>query len=435
MNRHGLVLALACSALLACSGGSSDGDKNGGGSGKAGHGKDAGGSGKSGDGKDAGDADSGNASGSDGDHGATGTSGDGGTDSQGVPVFTDAGGLDHAPPFKPTGDPLTADDMKWTWVDFPDSTCRDGSTAGLGLSLNSKSDKLMIFLEGGGACYDLITCLGNPTNVSGMMGERTAGIFARGNDKNPVKDWNWVYVPYCTGDVHLGTKDDGNVQDLGAQHFDGRTNLTAYLNRIVPTFKHASQVLLTGVSAGGFGSAGNAEYVQWAFGDVPVTVIDDSGPTMTTKVVPSCLQKQWRDVWGLDDSVLKDCGADCPNQDDFEIDYTRHVAARADNRMAGLISSTADMVITVFYGYGQMDCMGNVGTPVPAADFKAGLLEYRDILKSVYPNYGTYYIEDTKHTWIEDDGFYTTVTGSNKRPLVDWVTDIIDGKAATHEGP
>ena len=67
----------------------------------------------------------------------------------------------------------------------------------------------------------------------------------------------------------------------------------------------------------------------------------------------------------------------------------------------------------MFYGYGQMDCMGNAGTPVSGADFKAGLLEYRDILKAIYPNYGTYYIDDTKHTWIGDDGFYTTVTGTN----------------------
>jgi hypothetical protein len=431
MNRHGCsrwVLMLACSACFACSSGSGDADKDTGGSGKT----DGGGAGKaagSSGGKGSGNGSNGTGSNADG-----GPAANAGADAS-VPMFSDAGGLDHVPPFKPTGDPLTADDMKWTWVDFADTKCRDGSMAGLGLSLNSKSDKLMIYLEGGGACFDLLTCLGNPTNADSMKGEHNAGIFARANAKNPVKDWNWIYVPYCTGDVHIGTKDDSNVQDVGPQHFVGRTNLTAFLNRIVPTFAHASQVLLTGVSAGGFGASANAEYVQWAFGDVPVTMVDDSGPTMTTKVVPSCLQKQWREIWGLEGSVLKDCGADCPNQDDFEIDYTKHVAARSSERMAGLISSTADMVITLFYGYGQNDCMGNAATPVGAAEFKAGLLEYRDILKTIYPNYGTYYIEDSKHTWIGDDGFYTTVTGANSRPLVDWVADIVNGKAVTHEGP
>ena len=65
-------------------------------------------------------------------------------------------------------------------------------------------------------------------------------MFNRGNARNPVKDWNFVYVPYCTGDVHLGTKDNGMVEGVdGAQHFVGRLNMKAFLNRIVPTFTDA----------------------------------------------------------------------------------------------------------------------------------------------------------------------------------------------------
>jgi hypothetical protein len=298
----------------------------------------------------------------------------------------------------------------------------------------------MIFLQGGGACFDPFTCLQNGAgfaNVDSQKGEQTAGIFDRSNAKNPVKDWNFIFIPYCTGDVHLGTKDDGMVTSVdGVQHFVGRLNMKAFLNRIVPTFKNASEVLLTGVSAGGFGSAANSEYVQWAFGDVPVTMIDDSGPTMSDKYVPSCLQKEWRELWGFDDSILKDCGADCPNPDDYEFDYTKHVAANArKGQLAGLISSTNDMTITLFYGYGQNNCTGSFFTPVSETDFTAGLLEFRALLKDIYPDYGTYYIQDTKHTWIADAGFYTTMTGSNKVLLVDWYADIVNGVKATAEGP
>ena len=98
--------------------------------------------------------------------------------------------------------------------------------------------------------------------------------------------------------------------------------MTAYLNRIVPTFGHASQVLLDRRQRGRLRRCRQRRVRSWAFGDVPVTVLDDSGPTMTTKVVPSCLQKKWREFWGLDGSVLKDCGGDCPDPNDFEIDYT-----------------------------------------------------------------------------------------------------------------
>lgn len=66
------------------------------------------------------------------------------------------------PPFVATGAPITAADGAWTWVGFPDSFCRDGSTAGIAVSLESASNKVMIYIEGGGACFDSITCLANP---------------------------------------------------------------------------------------------------------------------------------------------------------------------------------------------------------------------------------------------------------------------------------
>ena len=179
------------------------------------------------------------------------------------------------------GEPLEAPAMQWTWIDFPDSFCRDGSNAGLGVSLNPASDKVMIFMQGGGACFDFLTCGTNPASAAMQKGEQTTGLFNRAEPTNPVADWNHIFIPYCTGDVHLGTKEDGTVEGVnGTQMFVGRNNVLAYLKRIVPTFPDATQVLLTGISAGGFGAAANMEVVQEAFGDIPVTAIDDSGPPM-----------------------------------------------------------------------------------------------------------------------------------------------------------
>src|SRR5262249_34872373 len=154
-------------------------------------------------------------------------------------------------------------------------------------------------------------------------------------------------VPYCTGDVHLGTNDKGMISGVsGVQHFVGRKNLVAFLARIVPTFPDATQVLLTGISAGGFGASANAELVQKAFGSIPVTMIDDSGPAMSSKYLPSCLQDKWAKTWGFADSLLKDCGSDCPDPTNFEIDYTKHLAKVAKGQSAGLIEATSDSVIT-----------------------------------------------------------------------------------------
>jgi hypothetical protein len=330
-------------------------------------------------------------------------------------------------------EPLAAPDLVWTWVDFPNTQCRNGSTAGLALSLNSDSDKVMIFLQGGGACFDGLTCVGNPDSVGDQRLQQTGGLFAREQADNPVKDWNHVFVPYCTGDVHAGTNAQGVIPGLPEQRFVGRLNLEKFLQRIVPTFPNASQVLLTGVSAGGFGAAANTEFVQRAFGDIPVTVIDDSGPPMSTDYLPECLQARWRQTWGFEQSILADCGDDCPNPDDYSIPYTLHVAREFPDRMGGLIETTADSVITLFYGYGTNNCTGSLLTPMSAEDFTAGLLDYRAIVQDAGANLGTYFVPGSQHTWLGGNALYTQTTGGVR--MIDWVTDIIEGRAAAHVGP
>jgi hypothetical protein len=363
-----------------------------------------------------------------GTNGGAGTSG--GAGMNGNTAGSGSGGDE---PFVPEGEPLSAPDMTWTWVDFPDTRCRDGSTAGINLNLNSASDKVMIFLQGGGACFDFITCLANPANAAAMRGAQNGGVFDRNNMQNPVRDWNFVFVPYCTGDVHLGTNENGMVQGVaGAQKFVGRLNMEKYLHRIVPTFPNASQVLLTGVSAGGFGAAASAELVQWAFGDVPVNAIDDSGPPMSSEFLPACLQGRWRTLWGFDESFLKQCGDDCPNPDDFSIDYSLHVARKFPNALGGLIETTSDSVISLFYGYGANDCMPP-SSPVPPETFRAGLLDYRERISAVTDKLGTYFITGSGHTWIAGNGFYTQEVSGVR--MVDWFADIVNGVGTSHVGP
>lgn len=387
--------------------GSSNGGTADGGAGNAGSGN--GGSGGAGNG--------GSSNGGSGNGGAANTGGATGT-----------GGA----PFTPTGNPITAPAGQWTYVEFPDTHCRDDSAAGIAVVLNSASTKLMIYLEGGGACFDGVTCLANPANVGAQQNAKTGGLFDRSNTANPVRDWNVVYVPYCTGDVHAGTNDAGNIG--GPQHFVGRLNIEKFMNRVVPTFPNVTQVLLTGISAGGFGAAANADFVQYAFGTVPVTLIDDSGPPMSSQYVPACLQDKWRTTWGLDGSILKDCGADCPNHSDFTLDFAKHLAKRHPNTLGGLIETTGDNTITLFYGFGTNNCTGGLTTPVPAATFQAGLMDFRSQMQADgYSNFGTYFISGTQHTWLGGASVYTQTTGGVK--LIDWVSNLIDGTSAANVGP
>ena len=76
-------------------------------------------------------------------------------------------------------------------------------------------EKLVLFLEGGGACWDELTCysLQTAANITTgfgepqlrkRMGSVSGGLFDRASATNPFKDASFVYVPYCTGDVHAG---------------------------------------------------------------------------------------------------------------------------------------------------------------------------------------------------------------------------------------
>lgn len=366
---------------------------------------------------------------------------DGGADSPvegsadaGEPMGMDASSGPNLPPFETTGEPLSAPDRRWTYVDFPDTKCRDGSSAGLGLSLNPASKKVMIYLEGGGACWDSGTCLVNPANANSMKGEKRGGVFDRNNMQNPVRDWNFVYVPYCTGDTHGGANPNATIPGVaGTQQFVGYLNMEKFLQRVVPTFRDAEDVILTGISAGGFGTAQTAVLVQRAFGDVKVKVIDDSGPPLSKAIVPECLQKKWRETWKLDETFLKDCGSNCPNKDDFTQDFALYLARTFGDRPSGLISADQDGVISGFFGAGRNNCTGvALLTPVPGAEFKADLLAYREKVKA-YPSFGTFFIPSTSHTWIGGEAFYTTSAGGVK--MVDWFAKIVNGENAGHTGP
>jgi hypothetical protein len=339
-------------------------------------------------------------------------------------------------PIVATGMPLDTPDGAWKYHEFPDAFCRDGTKAGITVFKSAASKKVMFFFQGGGACFDSQTCLTNPSTVA--QGDKTGpsgGILDRSNAANPVKDWNFVFVPYCTGDVFGGTRKDVTVDGADKpQQFVGYLNTQLFLQRLVPTFPDATDVLVTGVSAGGFGASTSFVSIQRFFPNVKAKLIDDSGPPMSSPALATCLQKTWRETWGLENSIFKDCGADCAKQDDFSYDYGLHLGKTFNNRLSGLIESSQDAIISGFYGIGTDNCTGILLlTPVDGATFQAGLLQYRQALMGLSPNFGTYFPNSDQHTWLMGQSFYDESVSGTK--LIDWVSDILNDKGTKHVGP
>ena len=391
-------------------------------------------------GDSAGLTDGGSSSGGGATDGGTGEGSSGGAQSTGEAPTTSDGssgaGSTGGEPSPWDGEPLPdAPPGQWQWVGFPDAHCRDGSETGIGVRRGT-GDGLVIYFQGGGACFNGLTCGLNPASFgegafNGMAAGLNSGVFDTDANKNPIGDWSYIYIGYCTGDVHAGDRDDQMVPDVAEpQQFVGYRNVAAFLERIVPTFSGVSHVLVTGESAGGFGAAFNYDRIADAFPGKKVTLLDDSGPPLGFSVAPLCLQQQWSDLWGFDSTIPAACEGCFPSQGGGIINIGKFIAEKHKDQHLALVSATHDSTIRYFFGYGADDCTA-IFPNTPADAFEAALLDARENYFNAPGVWGSFFINSDQHTWI-GGSYYTAEVGGTR--LVDWVSALIDGNPS-HVGP
>ena len=158
-----------------------------------------------------------------------------------------------------TTDTQTGSNYPADWVKHDpegNTKCSDGSSFSF-FSRDAAKDKVLLFFQGGGACWDILTCNSlktykatvseqdHPTNFK-------SGIFDLGNKANPFSDWTIVFVPYCTADVHIGSK-IGNYSGKLIHH-QGRANSQSSLDYIFENHAEVSVFFVTGPSAGSMGA-------------------------------------------------------------------------------------------------------------------------------------------------------------------------------------
>jgi hypothetical protein len=317
---------------------------------------------------------------------------------------------------------------EWTWVPLPATMCRDGSSTGVAVNPGATAQKLVIFLQAGGACYNVNTCVSSHGSfglASFNQWKDTngrSGVFDRGHRANPLHDYSFVFVPYCSGDMHAGHAHDVTIPGIAApQQFTGYWNVGIVLQHIVQAVPKPDVVVLVGDSAGGFGATLNFLRVQEAFLSTPVTLLDDSGPMLGAEFVNSCLLERMREFWGLDATVLADCGAACAVPGAGLSTLLRHVVASHPESEVGLVSSYEDEVIRMFLGLAEGNCVSNVG--YPAEKFRLALNKLREEMQP-YPNFDSFYVESDQHTFINLERFYST-TSDDGDPLTSWTSALL----------
>lgn len=181
----------------------------------------------------------------------------------------------------PTEDPATTPVEAQDWEEHvPGGDCQCGDGADFRFySRVADPEKVMLFFQGGGACFSLATC--NPddpsytTVATGLQPESGSGVFDVENPDNPFRDWSMVFVPYCTGDVHLG--DNTNTYGPGVTvNHKGYVNGKAAFDYMVEAFPDATEVFVTGSSAGGVPSPLFGGLASDAYPDADIAVLADA---------------------------------------------------------------------------------------------------------------------------------------------------------------
>ncbi len=364
------------------------------------------------------------------------------------------------------GAPVSAPRETWTWVSVPGTRCRNGATSGFGINPRAGSKKLLIYLEGGGACFNPATCATNDDgrvatgpNVEyyGNAGKLFPAGFNRNDAENPFRDFNFVYVPYCTGDVHAGSNAAGPGSD--GQFHVGFVNVRRDLERIVSTFPDPEHVVLAGFSAGGYGAQVNFNQVQHAFGcNARVDLLVDSAPLLGNDVLAPCLQSAWRARFDLGPAIPADC-PECDERTGGSLAALTAWNAKAfpKSRQA-LLDGVTDDVMRYFFSFGYdfsksppvmrpatPACPGLDLSPAQAAPLRVPADDYATGLSNLvrgmsgHANFHAFGFPTNRHGVVDPAFWNVTIDARSdldeKTPIRkvtarQWLTQMVSGDAA-----
>ena len=302
-----------------------------------------------------------------------------------------------------------------------DCQCADGSEFAF-FERAADPTKVVLFLEGGGACWDAEMCAftGNggsdfyywnvPNNEDPAS---EGGIFDRANPDNPFADYTFIYVSYCTGDVHLGDVTREYSPELTVEH-NGFVNSSAALTYLVENYADAAEVVVVGESAGSVAAPVYGGLVADLLPDAKVTVLADSSgaypddPKLNIEVLGQWGTFETMPDWDVNEGLTaRDWGV--PR---FWVQAGLHDPEIAMARF----DYAYDEVQTFF-----MDLAGEDTSDLATSiDANEAAIESAGVVQHSYTAPGD------DHGVVGDDAFYSLEV--NGVALVDWVRALIAGE-------
>lgn len=307
-----------------------------------------------------------------------------------------------------------------------------------------KTRNLVVYFEGGGACWDSATCTfpdgklpsGVPQYFSASMAtsEHPAdlqGMFNLSRSDNPVKDWDMVYVPYCTADLHAGNTTRtyanaghpvyGSLPASFPIRHNGFSNTMVVLDWIRNNVQTPERVLVAGSSAGGYGASIHFPWLRRLYPAAQMNVLADASQGVTTPTWDASTpgRGSWLlrlPAWADPIGVVNVSGPEL-----------LRLAAQSDPlARVAQFTTVADQVQAAYYGemkqnYGPGGSCANV-----AQDWNRQMTGTMASYATTVPNYRHYLAAGGYHTILTDTSFYTERSAG---PTFNtWLAAMLDGR-------
>ena len=304
-----------------------------------------------------------------------------------------------------------------------------------------KSSNLVVYFEGGGACWDDLTCTfpfgrGLPGAVPQFYSPAVAarpspkddvGLFDETQASNPLKDWTVVYIPYCTGDIHLGSakrtyNDYGhpiyNLPPTFEIRHSGFDNFMVVFDWMKKNLRTPNQVLVTGSSAGGYGATGNFPWVAETYPQAKLSVLADASQGVTTAAFDGGTpgRGSWNPQlapWVFGSTLVPGPQLMRKGAQAYPGGRFAQYTTALDGVQAGFYG-----VMKQFYGPGGSCTDIN-------ADWNQQMLSQLASDNASLPNFRSYVAPGTSHTILRSTAFYAE--NGTGRLFNDWVADMLAG--------
>ena len=296
------------------------------------------------------------------------------------------------------------EEKKWYRKDLEGAVSSDGKPYSITFKKGTVN-KLMVFFFGGGLSWNEETAA-RPITIPRLIMKKEAfyiksvptiqlksihvGPLDIKDTRNPFADWHTLVLPYSTGDFHLGNNEfsyrdqSGQNQKLYHNGAENTQKALEFLKNVIP--ETPDNLLITGVSAGGFGCVAHAPKIAQLYPDCKNIVVHSEGTFLSNP--------QWEDisknVWKVSDDLRTHL-----KSDDIISDLFNYASQSMPKETLFLHSNTVwDILLVKFmnkFNNGKLELNQQA-----LQDFHDRLIQSVRKLKTEMPNYYYFLTDYTK---------------------------------------